>query len=70
MDLNVTRHIDGELAKTDWNLMVLHYLGLDHIGHLEGPHSKLMPAKLLEMESVFEKVRFTNYHFHTFFSVL
>jgi hypothetical protein len=37
VDNNVTRHIPEELLNTDWNAMVLHYLGLDHIGHKAGP---------------------------------
>ena len=36
VDFNVTRHLDFELAQNDWHLMVLHYLGLDHVGHIEG----------------------------------
>lgn len=37
VDNNVTRHIADELKNDDWNTMVLHYLGLDHIGHKGGP---------------------------------
>ena len=37
MDNNVTRHIPDELNRDDWNTMVLHYLGVDHIGHKAGP---------------------------------
>lgn len=37
VDNNVTRNIAGELENNDWGLMVLHYLGLDHIGHKSGP---------------------------------
>jgi ethanolaminephosphotransferase len=37
VDNNVTRHISEELKSNDWNTMVLHYLGLDHIGHKGGP---------------------------------
>lgn len=37
MDNNVTRHVPDELTRSDWNTMVLHYLGLDHIGHKAGP---------------------------------
>lgn len=37
MDHNVTRNIAGELEKEDWNTLILHYLGLDHIGHKSGP---------------------------------
>ncbi|KAL8817865.1 MAG: hypothetical protein Q9223_003384 [Gallowayella weberi] len=38
VDFNVTRNVPAALAQTDWNGMVLHYLGLDHIGHKSGPH--------------------------------
>lgn len=37
VDNNVTRHVADELQRDDWNTMVLHYLGLDHIGHKGGP---------------------------------
>jgi ethanolamine phosphate transferase 2 subunit G len=37
VDNNVTRHLDDELANKDWDVLILHYLGLDHIGHLGGP---------------------------------
>jgi ethanolamine phosphate transferase 2 subunit G len=37
VDNNVTRHISPELVRDDWSVMVLHYLGLDHIGHKAGP---------------------------------
>ena len=32
--------------------MILHYLGLDHIGHIAGPSSPLVGPKLLEMDHV------------------
>ena len=56
MDLNVTRHLQSELAASDWDVAILHYLGLDHIGHLRGPSSHLVPDKLDEMSSVIETV--------------
>jgi ethanolaminephosphotransferase len=37
VDNNVTRHVPEELGNNDWNAMILHYLGLDHIGHKAGP---------------------------------
>ena len=37
VDNNVTRNVAPELENNDWSLMVLHYLGLDHIGHKSGP---------------------------------
>ncbi|EFY87233.1 sulfatase, putative [Metarhizium acridum CQMa 102] len=52
VDNNVTRNIAGELENTDWGLMVLHYLGLDHIGHKSGPRSNNMLPKQREMDSI------------------
>ena len=37
VDDNVTRNIHSELQRNDWNGMIMHYLGLDHIGHKSGP---------------------------------
>ncbi|ELU10380.1 hypothetical protein CAPTEDRAFT_94413 [Capitella teleta] len=56
VDDNVTRHLDPELSFSDWDILVLHYLGLDHIGHLAGPHSPLVRPKLKEMDSVVERI--------------
>ena len=56
VDHNVTRHLEAELDRQDWDVMILHYLGLDHIGHLAGPASPLVPAKLDEMSDVLERV--------------
>jgi ethanolaminephosphotransferase len=36
VDVNVTRTLERELRAHDWRLLVLHYLGLDHAGHLAG----------------------------------
>ncbi len=30
----MTRHLSFELQQTDWHLMILHYLGLDHVGNI------------------------------------
>lgn len=40
VDNNVTRHLDGLFAGRPlhhWDVLILHYLGVDHIGHLAGP---------------------------------
>lgn len=57
VDFNVSRHLTKEL-ETDavWDVMILHYLGLDHIGHLAGPFSPLIPNKLREMDQVIQTV--------------
>ncbi|XP_072261119.1 GPI ethanolamine phosphate transferase 2 isoform X2 [Pyxicephalus adspersus] len=56
VDNNVTRHLDYVLKRNDWDMLVLHYLGLDHIGHLTGPHSHLIGPKLYEMDIVLKKI--------------
>lgn len=52
----MTRHLDKELQSSDWDIMVLHYLGLDHIGHLAGPTSPLVGPKLHEMDQIIQKI--------------
>ncbi|KAI0880833.1 alkaline phosphatase-like protein [Annulohypoxylon maeteangense] len=52
VDNNVTRHIPDELRNDDWNTMVLHYLGLDHIGHKTGPRGPNMIPKQHEMDDI------------------
>ncbi|KAI0127610.1 alkaline-phosphatase-like protein [Xylariales sp. AK1849] len=56
VDNNVTRHIDDELRQDDWNTMVLHYLGLDHIGHKAGPRSPNMVPKQREMDDIVRRI--------------
>ncbi|PHH62423.1 hypothetical protein CDD81_7142 [Ophiocordyceps australis] len=56
VDKNVTRHVAPELENSDWSLMVLHYLGLDHIGHKAGPKSFHMVPKQREMDNVVERI--------------
>ena len=59
MDDNVTRHVGPELSGNDWDVLVLHYLGLDHIGHLAGPYSPLVGPKLQEMDHVIKTIHET-----------
>ncbi|KAK2605313.1 hypothetical protein N8I77_008161 [Diaporthe amygdali] len=56
VDNNVTRHVAGELQNDEWNTMVLHYLGLDHIGHKGGPRSSNMLPKQTEMDGIVEQI--------------
>eukprot|EP00063_Salmo_salar_P079938 XP_014054773.1 PREDICTED: GPI ethanolamine phosphate transferase 2 isoform X2 [Salmo salar] len=56
VDNNVTRHLDSTLKRDDWDILILHYLGLDHIGHISGPHSSLIQPKLMEMDDILKKI--------------
>ncbi|XVF61528.1 hypothetical protein PTKIN_Ptkin08bG0136500 [Pterospermum kingtungense] len=57
VDQNVSRHLGDELSRDDWNLLILHYLGLDHAGHIGGRGSVLMAPKLEEMDEVVKLIR-------------
>ncbi|KFY35987.1 hypothetical protein V494_05418 [Pseudogymnoascus sp. VKM F-4513 (FW-928)] len=56
VDNNVTRHVPEELRNDDWNTMVLHYLGMDHIGHKAGPRSPNMVPKQKEMDEIVQQM--------------
>ncbi|KAK3897294.1 GPI ethanolamine phosphate transferase 2, partial [Staphylotrichum tortipilum] len=56
VDNNVTRHVADELKNDDWNTLVLHYLGLDHIGHKGGPKSPHMVVKQREMDGIVRQI--------------
>ncbi|MCJ1307009.1 major facilitator super transporter protein [Agyrium rufum] len=56
VDNNVTRHVPSELKQTDWNGMIMHYLGLDHIGHKTGPNSSNMLPKQIEMDGIVKQI--------------
>ena len=63
VDDNITRHLKEEFDPTlshpksrDWELVVLHYLGLDHIGHQLGSSGQRMKDKQAEMDSIFNSI--------------
>ncbi|TKA78589.1 hypothetical protein B0A55_03877 [Friedmanniomyces simplex] len=56
VDNNVTRHLPSELERSDWEGMVLHFLGLDHIGHKTGPQGVNMLPKQREMDGVVKMI--------------
>ncbi|GAB4848789.1 hypothetical protein Ancab_003517 [Ancistrocladus abbreviatus] len=60
VDHNVSRHLANELNQDDWHLLILHYLGLDHVGHIGGRKSVLMAPKLREMDEVIKMIHLNN----------
>ncbi|CAF5003240.1 unnamed protein product, partial [Rotaria sp. Silwood1] len=53
IDLNVTNNLYSELNKmNEWNLLIVHYLGLDHIGHAHGAFNYLIKNKLNEYDEI------------------
>ncbi|EGZ16906.1 hypothetical protein PHYSODRAFT_498987 [Phytophthora sojae] len=56
VDRGVTAHLFPELHKPDWDLLIAHFLGVDHVGHTHGPSSVFMAEKLDEMNGVLTKL--------------
>lgn len=56
VDRNVTRHLPDAMKRDDWQILTLHYLGLDHIGHVGGVSSPLLIPKLQEMDGIIERL--------------
>ncbi|CAJ0945665.1 unnamed protein product, partial [Mesorhabditis belari] len=55
VDENVTQKIAHEFSDEffpTWDILILHYLGLDHIGHSLGGNAKEIDEKLREMDSI------------------
>ena len=59
VDNGVLEHLEPELQKLDWDVLIGHFLGVDHSGHRFGPYHAEMTAKLKQMDNV---IRF-NAHF-------
>uniref|UniRef100_A0A0N4UFF6 GPI ethanolamine phosphate transferase 2 n=1 Tax=Dracunculus medinensis TaxID=318479 RepID=A0A0N4UFF6_DRAME len=59
VDNNVTLCLKKELTNetiSTWDVMILHYLGLDHIGHSLGGESNILHKKLKEMDGIIENI--------------
>ena len=56
VDDSVTANLASEFANFDWDVLILHYLGLDHVGHSAGPNSLLMPPKQREMDAIIKYI--------------
>lgn len=58
VDNGILQHLEEELQKDDWNVMIAHFLGVDHCGHRYGPNHPEMTAKLAQMNNVIKYVYF------------
>lgn len=52
VDDGIKKHLPSEIQKKDWDLLIAHFLGVDHCGHRYGPFHPEMTRKLDEMNSV------------------
>jgi phosphatidylinositol glycan class O len=59
VDNGVTEHIFPLMHPSNtsqWDIMIGHYLGVDHAGHRYGPEHPAMTAKLNQMDDIFRKM--------------
>ena len=54
VDNGVLEHLDEELALSDWDVLIAHFLGVDHAGHTFGRDTPQMATKLAQMNQVVE----------------
>ena len=59
LDNGVTEHIMPLLAperKGEWDVMIAHFLGVDHAGHRYGPNHSAMTSKLQQMNGLMREI--------------
>lgn len=56
VDKEIDTKIYDELKENDWDLLVAHYLGVDHAGHRYGPNHPEMTRKLSELNFRLERI--------------
>ena len=56
VDNAIKSRLFSEMARDDWTLLVAHFLGVDHCGHVFGPDTSVMADKLREMDDVIRDV--------------
>lgn len=56
VDDGILRHLDEELERNDTQLLVAHFLGVDHAGHRYGRQHPRMADKLLQLDGVVRRV--------------
>ncbi|EPY49287.1 pig-O [Schizosaccharomyces cryophilus OY26] len=55
VDRKVNRYIFDYIEKAPWDILIAHYLGVDHVGHRLGPNHPTMTEKLKEMNECIKK---------------
>uniref|UniRef100_A0A1A9UR96 GPI ethanolamine phosphate transferase 3, catalytic subunit n=1 Tax=Glossina austeni TaxID=7395 RepID=A0A1A9UR96_GLOAU len=56
IDRGVQRHLSKEMMQNDWQVLIAHFLGVDHCGHKHGPLHDEMGRKLNEMNNVIRDI--------------
>lgn len=56
VDTDVTERLDMAFSDDDWKVLILHYLGIDHVGHVGGVNCPLMMPKFEETDANLKRV--------------
>ena len=52
VDNGIIEHLLPEIENRDWDVLIAHFLGVDHCGHRYGPNHREMTRKLEQMDRV------------------
>lgn len=63
VDNGVIEHLIPEIKTKDWDVLIGHFLGVDHCGHKFGPNHPEMASKLTQMDTVLRYVHFVQLFF-------
>ncbi|XP_071103788.1 GPI ethanolamine phosphate transferase 3-like [Haliotis cracherodii] len=56
VDNGILQHLMPEIRKRNWDIMIAHFLGVDHCGHRFGPNHPAMAEKLSQMDQMLSNV--------------
>ncbi|KAJ3605725.1 hypothetical protein NHX12_027769 [Muraenolepis orangiensis] len=56
VDNGILQHLYSTMVGEDWDVLVAHFLGVDHCGHRFGPDHPAMGQKLTQMDGVIRSV--------------
>ncbi|XP_017146673.1 GPI ethanolamine phosphate transferase 3 [Drosophila miranda] len=56
VDNQIMKHLPKELVSDDWQVLIAHFLGVDHCGHKHGPLHEEMARKLTEINEIIDSV--------------
>eukprot|EP01117_Protostelium_nocturnum_P009488 TRINITY_DN3383_c0_g1_i2.p1 TRINITY_DN3383_c0_g1~~TRINITY_DN3383_c0_g1_i2.p1 ORF type:complete len:927 (+),score=262.12 TRINITY_DN3383_c0_g1_i2:91-2871(+) len=56
VDNGIQANLFSQIKSNNWNLLIAHFLGVDHVGHRYDSNAPAMATKLLEMNKMITKV--------------
>uniref|UniRef100_H0VKI0 GPI ethanolamine phosphate transferase 3, catalytic subunit n=1 Tax=Cavia porcellus TaxID=10141 RepID=H0VKI0_CAVPO len=54
VDSGILEHLYPTMDSGEWDVLIAHFLGVDHCGHKHGPHHPEMAKKLSQMDQVIQ----------------